>query len=988
MLVCPACGAENKPDVQVCPHCSEGEKKDSGLPSGTRLIGGRFEVIKRLGHGGMGEVYLCSDQRLGRQVALKCIYASRDDSDARARFLQEARLASRLEHLNICSVYEIYEESDRQYIVMQYVDGVSLEALQRLQQLNHRQIIDIALQVCRGMSAAHESGIIHRDLKPGNIMIDRRGTVKILDFGMAKMSQGHLFECAGETMPLTEKGIVLGTVTHMSPEQARGEQLDERSDLFSFGVVLYEMLEGRNPFRGANLVGTLQNIVCREPEYSVLLPQKLKQLLVDCLAKEKEKRIPSFAELAERLNDCLEEPAPEDRAAPTENIKHSDMAGLRLEQNQGSGSRGLGGMVYLVKRLQASTSPVSTLKPGRWKSWTALVLGAALLFLFFLKRLPEKPVPEQPPDQLALVLVQPFQVEGRAAEQGRQLAELLSFSLNQYQGLAAVMPHWFADSSAVPGGDQQARVHPVYTLAGKMTISGGQVLLKARLLEEGRAGESMEITLQGSGLESLLSHQVKTLCERVTRRILGDSPELINTNLLLEDLFGLDWNRCLLFFQAQEAYRNLNYPAAEKMLLEVDFMPPARYLLAEIAFFNGNYAQARAWIDREKDNLSAYPAHLALLFRSIDHRLRTQPDLEAALLGELVRANPYDKYYLYRLGEAHFHAGDAQGAIPSYLAALEIDPSFQPALNHLAYCYAYLGRHDQAFNYFEKYHQLDRSANSFDSFGDGYFYSGNLDTAAEFKESTLRLAPGEFNWALLTLADIQVLKTDYPAALEAAERYAASGEGDPQVLSEALGKKAWVLMVQGSWEEALEKLDLALSLYESRELHEHSREIHWLRGWVLERLGRAREAQAELDWLAGLVAEHRLGGERFSVLLKYYHHLRALLAGDSGRSQQALEELRKIMEYGPRLNYWTTYFNQSFFHCELIRELIRRQQYEQAQKEIEAAGLFNSRYPPLLWLKLILAEKTGRDTEPLRRMLREVLGAEAAGRQPPPILQI
>jgi eukaryotic-like serine/threonine-protein kinase len=307
-MICPACAASNDDFSRLCCRCR------APLPphpqAGKTILGGRFKVIRLLGKGGMGEILLAEDVQLSRRVAIKSVGAgSPDECDSQARFLREAQAASRLDHPNICTIYEIAEEGGREFIIMQYVDGVTLDQLLKMKALSLRQAIAIASQVAEGLAAAQNQNIVHRDIKPGNIMIDASGQVKVLDFGLAKICAESGVDDADadaerRERDLTEKGIVLGTVSYMSPEQAKGLKLDGRTDVFSFGVVLYEMIEGRNPFSDDENIVTLYNVLHREPPFNRPLPAPLRAVVGRCLHKDRERRYSDFAEIRRDLSAC------------------------------------------------------------------------------------------------------------------------------------------------------------------------------------------------------------------------------------------------------------------------------------------------------------------------------------------------------------------------------------------------------------------------------------------------------------------------------------------------------------------------------------------------------------------------------------------------------------------------------------------------------------------------------------------------------------
>jgi serine/threonine protein kinase/Flp pilus assembly protein TadD len=359
--------------------------KTEKLEPGTRF--GHYEIIGQIGSGGMGEVYLARDKKLDRKVAIKILNErfSREESNLN-RFIQEAKAASALNHPNILVIHEIGENEDSNYIVSEYIEGKTLRDVLKESSLKLGEVLDISIQIAGALVAAHRAHLVHRDIKPENIMVRPDGFVKILDFGLAKLvEEKNRSLLASENSTIrqnqTAKGVILGTINYMSPEQAKGEQIDERTDIFSFGIVIYEMLAGRTPFASDSASQTFANLMNTEPQplarFATNVPDELQCIVAKMLRKKSDERYQTIQDLLADLKDLKENLS---FAEKLERTVSPEAANATVSPQATTGE-----IIKETAEMQGSFS--QQIKNRKWLSalavFAVLVVGAVLFYQYW-----------------------------------------------------------------------------------------------------------------------------------------------------------------------------------------------------------------------------------------------------------------------------------------------------------------------------------------------------------------------------------------------------------------------------------------------------------------------------------------------------------------------------------------------------------------------------------------------------------------------------
>jgi tetratricopeptide (TPR) repeat protein/predicted Ser/Thr protein kinase len=739
-----------------------------------------YRIIEEIGAGGMGVVYKALDTRLDRAVALKFLPSHLlCDAEARERFEHEAKAASALSHPNIMTIYEIDEVDSQCFIAMEYVDGPSLRELLREKDLSLDEVLDIAIQIAGGLSAAHGENVIHRDLKPANIMVTSRGRIEITDFGLAKLK--------GVTK-LTKTGTTLGTLPYMSPEQVQGKEVDHRSDIFSFGVVLYEMIAGRLPFRGDNEAAIVRSVMGDTPEplarYKADVPQGLERIVAKALAKDTEHRY-------QHADDLLAD------------LKHERRASERAQ------------VAWAEREAQA---PHSRTKMFRFLAITAVVAAVAVIYLVLEPfRVEVGPQKEAIADEnsLAVMYFENVADPEDADKTARMITSLLITDLSESEYMYVVSRQRLYDILNLLGKDglkaidksiasevaekvgvkwiltgDILQVEPHMVITSDISEAGtGRILATQRIV--GEAGDDIFAVVdkltKAIKQDMSLPEDAAAEPDRPVADVTTHSPEAYRYYLEGWDYFFKHYTA-----ESTESFRKaLEYDSTFAMAnwaLSYYASEPEKSRLM---------ARAVKYSDRASDHERRYIAAMAA-------RNALEYDQAVEILIETIRRYPDAKQAHLSLGVTYtLYLGDAAKAIPHFRKAVEIDPLYKEAYNQLAYAYDKIGDLDNAIWAINEYIALaPDEANPYDSRGDLYAYNGRIEEALESYRRASAVKPMFSTWKE---GNMYLFKRDYARAESCYMDLASSSGKDYRVLGRLA--LACVPMYRGKLDEALKVLD-------------------------------------------------------------------------------------------------------------------------------------------------------------------------------------
>ncbi len=669
-----------------------------------------YKIIEKLGEGGMGIVYLAEDSKLKRQVAIKFLPKHiASNSDERKRFEIEAQAAAALNHPNIATIHSIEEVDDEFFIVMEYIRGKHLKDHIASKELSVEEAIDIAIQTARGLQEAHNNGVVHRDIKSANIMSNEKSQVKIMDFGLAKVGAG---------IQLTQELSTLGTAAYMSPEQAKGEEVDHRSDIWSLGVVLYEMLTNSMPFRGDYEQAVIFNILNEEPSApESKIPTEIELILQKALAKN-----------------------PDDRYATAEMLL-ADLEQLKSE----SGISRLQSKIHLPKSIQRKRYPFM---------WPALVMALLLTIVLAYQFLSTG---DYPLEKVPIAVVDFINKTSEPELNG--LSGMLTTALEQSKRLSVITRSRMFDILKQLGKENVDYIDE--NLGREIAKHAGIKVLVLASIQKFDQLYNIDLKIINPIEEKYLfaasekdegkariPEMVDRLAEK-TREGLEESKEDIQlTAIPVAEITTPNLEAYQHYFKGQEYIEKIMFKKAEgefeKAIGLDSTFGLAYYRLAYVLDWENNQAQSKIEIDNAYKYIDQIPEkekHLVRFVKTLTDSGWGKAGLK--ILREMEKIYPDNKEMLYNIGDISYHIGDYEQAKTYLQKVLEMDSKSARAVEHLLWIYRDLGNNEQMLQTANKYVSVFSNTESYRFITSLCVYADNSQKIRELFSEAIKKHPNE-----------------------------------------------------------------------------------------------------------------------------------------------------------------------------------------------------------------------------------------------------
>ncbi len=995
-MICEKCQHQNPPNSLYCSKCAAAlsENKDKHLPKTQTLnmplnelaigttFADRYLIIENLGQGGMGKVYKAIDKKINENIAIKLLRPEiATDAGTIERFQNELRMARKISHKNVCRMYHLSEEKSTHYLTMEYVSGEDLKSLiRRIGKLTVGKTVSVAKQVCDGLSEAHKLGVVHRDLKPQNLMIDNDGNVRIMDFGIAMSLE------AKKTSPF--EGL-MGTPAYMSPEQVEGSDIDKRTDIYSLGIILYEMVTGQMPFQGDSALGIAIKQKTGKPiepkKLNPELPESFNRLILKCLEKNKKLRFQTADEIQTELTRI-------DKAIPDTTIllpeKKSfvsvfmhklkdkkifttiaafivggwmavEFAHHLLVNHYHLPKYTVDVTLYISISAMLITLAIQWFKPGdddqviekeaKTKRFRWGVVGTTVAFVliagFYLTKSTFLHTPDIYGNYILLDISSDNPQDFNKA--------LLEFSLKRALMSSSELDIYTQQDYVVYQKKTELLdspiKRPILAIFGDIfpKTNGFEISI---MLQNQKETNSFKIDCKG--YSDLILNKMGELHSQILENA-GGLIGHIEGGRSFDQVTTNKFEALEHFVEGEVAWKKLDSDTAYYEYRTATEIDPdfglAHLKLADVLYpFRGEKEKAmehlsKAWLN--EDRLIKYDVIEA---NAMMARIKSMPNEERQYLRQLIEAFPLNKEYHYNFAESHFRCGNTQAAIKYYKNALELDADYSLAHNHIAFCYSWEGNHSQAEHHFSTYVKLDNTANSYDSLASGYMFAGKYNQAIDALNEALALDPGKDylyrNLALIYMQKGLLKKAEEQLDREVSITERANAKEDSQFY------RAYIEFLRGDYDKATQVLRLVIQHYSNPLYTDDPSDSPNLPFWLSGLIAYKTQDSDQLDEMIQILDEKielkGVNATNYFPIYKFKIHLNILkghLEKDVPLIQRNIQEGQLIKD---KLGYWASVFNLSFAFNEYAAVLISMNDAKMALDLLKLAIEYNPRFAP------------------------------------------
>jgi serine/threonine protein kinase/Flp pilus assembly protein TadD len=852
-----------------------------------------YKILEKIGGGGMGNVYKAEDIKLKRTVALKFLSPELTrDSDLKKRFIQEAQVASALQHDNICVIHAIDETAEGQlFICMEYYRGETLKKKIEQKPLDIERAINIAIQVARGLDKAHKKGIIHRDIKPANVMITEDGVVKIVDFGLAKL--------AGHTR-LTKEGTTVGTVAYMSPEQIKGTELDLRSDIWSLGVFLYEMITGQMPFKGDYDQAIIYSILNEKPEPTTGVrtgvPIELERIINKAISKIPDERYQHADEIA------------------------ADLMKLQRETETSE-------QILIPKKLVK--------KPSK-KQFKKVITPVGMLFFLIIAFLILRPFIFREEIISKPIPIAVISFENQTGDQTydylrKAIPNLLITNLEQSRYLQVTTWERMYDLLKQMGkedikvidkdlGFQLCRMDGINAIVlGSFVKAGDTFVTDVKVLDVATKRILKSASSRGQGVASILKNQIDDLSKDISRSVVLSERKIEATEPRIADVTTTSMDAYNNYLIGMKKSREFYWAEARQFLekaIQLDSTFAIAYLnlgwvyleLGETSLRDKAYEKANTFSAKATDKVRLF------IEAAYAEYIGGNPEKKLRILNQMAMKYPKEKHVYCELGFYYYSRSLHNKAIEQINKALQLDPNSRRALNIAAYTYAAVGDFEKAFEYLKNYATVSpEDANPYDTMGDVYFQMGMFDEAKEKYKVALALKP-DFG-SQKNISYIHALMEDYTEAMKSIEQFikVASSSG---MIAEGYLWQGFYHYWLGRYEKSLDDLRRAADLATAIENQWWNDLALRMIGWIYYDSGQLELSREHFKNCLDLIGISN--PREIAFLRAYYNFCLGLVDLKQGRIDSAKVRLAETKSLLPEIDQYLLHRDRISFYCNVL----------------------------------------------------------------------